>query len=193
MKTALIITGVILSPIILYGIAVIIGFLDMKLDRLFGLLYKKNKSEEKDDTSTTRTRYSHRQRVARYILLGAIATLFAVLSLIVFILDGVAMSIMMLVFGLLITLLPFFLCLQVWRSYEIIEDEGIWVYRIFSKRFVKYSDMAYYKKNAGGWSDLYEIVVFGADNKRLMWVYGAKVGMCSILDALKKHEIKRED
>ena len=150
MKTFLIIVGVILSPIILYGIAVLVGFLDMKLDRLFGLLYKKNKSEEKDDTSTTRTRYYHRQRVARYILLGATATLFFVLSLIVFILDGVAMSIAMLVLGLLITLLPFFLCLQVWRSYEIIEDEGIWIYRIFSKRFVKYSDMAHYKRTGHG-------------------------------------------
>jgi hypothetical protein len=193
MKTALIILGVVLAPMIIYGIAIALGWLDMKLANFSGYIYKRNDTEAKDDTVITKTRYTHRQKVLRYSLFGAVAMIFSVLSLVVFIAEGTVPGIMILAFGAIMTILPFFLLLEMWLSYEVIEDGGIYMHRIFGKKFVRFSDMSYYKQNGNGYSDLYEIVVYGSDNKRLMWVHGAKVGMPSIINALENKQIKKED
>ena len=193
MKTVLIIFGVVLAPIIFYGIAMVIGWLDIKLAKACGHIYKRNDTEGKDDTATTKTRYTHRQKVLRYALFGTVAMIFAALSLAVFIEEGMIPGIMIMAFGAIITVLPFFLCLEVWLSYEVIEDDGIYIHRIFGKKLVKFSDMSYYRQNGNGYSDLYEIVVYDSNNKRLTWIHGAKVGMPAIINALENHQIKREN
>ena len=193
MKIVLIITCVILSPVILYGIALAVGFLDVRLEKLMSLVYAKNEEEKQQDANTERTAYPRRRRVARYIFLGTLLPLFAALSVAVFITQGVALGIMISVFLVLMALLPFFLCLEVWRCYEVISDEGIVVCRIFGKKLLRYTQMAYYKKDCGGYTDLYEITVYGSNNKRQVRISGGKVGMLSILNALEKHGIKNEN
>ena len=42
MKTVLIIIGVILLPAIIYLCALLLGLIDIKLESIFGLLYKKS-------------------------------------------------------------------------------------------------------------------------------------------------------
>ena len=183
MKTVLIIACVILSPVILYGIALAVGFLDVRLEKLMSLVYAKNEEEKQQDANTERTAYPRRRRVARYIFLGTLLPLFAALSVAVFITQGVVLGIMISVF----------LVLKVWRCYEVISDEGIVVCRIFGKKLLRYTQMAYYKKDCGGYTDLYEITVYGSNNKRQVRISGGKVGMLSILNALEKHGIKNEN
>lgn len=193
MKTVLIIAGVILSPIILYGVALAVGFLDTRLNKLISLVYGKSEDEKRIDAVAERTLYPRRIRVARYIFLGTLTPLFITLSVAVFITQGVVPGIMISVFLALMLLLPLFLCLQVWRSYEIIGEEGITVHRILGKKFLRYSEMSSYRKDSGGYAELYEITVYGTDNKRLAWISGGKVGMLSILNSLDKNGIKEEN
>ena len=193
MKTVLIIAGVILSPIILYGVALAVGFLDTRLNKLISLVYGKSEDEKRIDAVAERTLYPRRIRVARYIFLGTLTPLFITSSVAVFITQGVVPGIMISVFLALMLLLPLFLCLQVWRSYEIIGEEGITVHRILGKKFLRYSEMSSYRKDSGGYAELYEITVYGTDNKRLAWISGGKVGMLSILNSLDKNGIKEEN
>lgn len=193
MKTVLIILGVVLAPVIIYGVAMVIGWLDMKLADACGHIYERNDTEAKDDTAITKTRYTRRQKVLRYALFCVVAMVFGALSLAVFIEEGMIPGIMIMAFGAIIAILPFFLCLEVWLSYEVIEDDGIYVHRIFGKKLVRFSAMSYYRQNGNGYSDTYEIVVYDSDNKRLMWIHGAKVGMPAIINALENHRIKREN
>lgn len=192
MKTALIVIGVILAPILFYLCTVLFGFLDMKIDKIFGLIYEKNESEEAEDAHIKRTIYSRRRRTLRYIFLGVTVVLFLTLSIIAFIGEGIVIGTMMATLGALITILPLALCLQVWLSYEVIEDDGILVHRVFGKRFVKYTDMSYYKKDGNAYKGQIEIYVYDSNNKRLMWIYGSRVGTRAVLSALDKNGIKRE-
>jgi hypothetical protein len=102
------------------------------------------------------------------------------------------MGIMMSVFGAIVTVLPLSLCLQVWLSYEVIEDDGILVHRVFGKRFVRYSDMAYYRTESGAYERQVDIHVYGCDGKRLVWVYGDRVGARAVLNALDSHGIENQ-
>jgi hypothetical protein len=192
MKTVLIIVGVILAPVLFYFGAMLVGLLDMKLERLVALLYKKSESEQADDAYTKITRYSKRRRTLRYIFLGVTASLFLTLSIIVFLGEDAVMGIMMSVFGAIVTVLPLSLCLQVWLSYEVIEDDGILVHRVFGKRFVRYSDMAYYRTESGAYERQVDIHAYGCDGKRLVWVYGDRVGARAILNALDSHGIENQ-
>ena len=189
MKTALIIVGVIFVPIILYLCAVAFGFLDMKIHNIFGLIYKKSENEQADDVHTKKTGYSKRRKAIRYIFLAVTVVFFLILSIIAFLGEGVVIGTMMAVLGSLVTILPLSLCLQVWLSYEIIEEDGILVHRVFGKRFVKYPDMSYYKTNCGAYDGQIEICVYNSQNKRLIWMSGDRVGTRAVLNALEKNKI----
>lgn len=196
MKVALIIIGIILVPVILYLSAALVGFLEMSLEmrieKLIALLYKKNEREQEDDIYTLRTRYSQRRRCVRYLFLACTVIPFTLLSVVICIKDGLAMAIMLAAFGCLISILPLSLCLQVWLSYEVITDDGIFVHRVFGKRFVRYTEMKYYKTEKGTYEFQQDVYIYGHDDKRVIWLYGNRIGTRAILNALDTNGIEKE-
>ena len=192
MKIALIIICVIFAPFIFYLGAALLGSIDMRLERVIGILYKFSESERSDDEHTVKTRYSKRRAVARLALFGATVLLFTVLTVVAFFTEDIVIGFMMLALGSLLTLLPLCLVLQLLRSYELIKDDGICVHRVFGKRFVSYSDMACYKKDKSAYTDSYDLFIYGINGRRLAWIHGGKVGTRSVLNALGTHEIKEK-
>ena len=191
MKTVLIILGVILSPAILYFLAFILGLLDMKVQSIIPMLYSMSDIEMMEDSSVERTRYSHRITVARHLLLGVVVLLFTTISVIGFVVDGPRAGIVLAIFGAVLTLLPLYLCLQTRLSYEIIGPSRIYVSRVFGRRRILYDEMAYYRQNESWLGDVCEIVVYGADGKRLLWVHG-RVGIQALINALEAHGVRKE-
>ena len=192
MKTALIILCVILSPAILYLAAVAVGFLDMRLTGLIRHFYKISDAERQYDENAKRTKYSLRKRVSRYIFLGIFVAIFGTLSIVAFATEDAIIGAMMTALGSLLTALPLSLCLQAWLSYEVIKEDGIDVHRIFFKKFIAYSDMTCYTSERGVYDALSDVTVYGADNKRLIWISG-RLGTNAIISTLNSHGIIQKE
>lgn len=193
MKTALIVIGVILSPMILYLIFVILGLTDMGLNNLLDrILLGKTEEEELGEATMTRTGYAKRRKISNCVFLVLTIAFFAVAAAWVFIANEMLAGVTVVIFGSLVTLFPLTLFLNSVLTYEVIEDDGILVRRVFSKRKVKYSDMAYYKSEQGmqsKWTDLY---VYAPDDKCLIRVIDGRVGTESLINAIEAHGIKKE-
>ena len=192
MKIALIIIGVIFAPFIFYLGAALVGSIDMKLEGVIGILYQFSESEKIEDVHTEKTKYSKRRAVVRLAFLGATVLLFTALTVVAFLSEDAVIGFMMLALGFSVTLLPLCLTLQLFRSYELIKDDGICIHRVFGERFVSYSDMAYYKKDKSAYTDSYDLFIYGTNDKRLAWIHGGKVGTRSVLNVLEAHDIKEK-
>lgn len=193
MKTALIIVGVILSPMILYIVFAILGLIDSRIDKFFDkLLSARTEDEEQGESVTTRTGYSRRRKRIRRIIFALATVFFTVLTALTFIEGERIMGFVMLTFALCTMSIPLFICLQSELTYEIIGEDGIFVRRIFKRKTIKYSEMAYYKTEQGmkvEWTDLY---VCSWDGKCLIRVVDGRVGTESLINALDSHGIKKE-
>ena len=165
----------------------------MKLSGIIEHFYRSSNVEKEYDLYAQRTKYPRKRRIARYIFLGAFIALFGTLSVIAFVTEDRIIGAMMAALGSLLTLLPLSLCLQVWLSYEVITEEGITVHRVFSKKLIRYSDMTYYVTESRAYDDLPEIFIYGADNRRLVWIGAGRLGMGAIISTLNSHGIKQKE
>ena len=193
MKTTLIILGIVLFPMILYLVFALLGFADMGLNKVFDrIALAKTENEAEDEHTVTRTGYSKRRKALRRAILFIVLAIFVATTVFAFVFEGKFAGVAMLILSLAITWIPLFVYLQAELTYEIIEDDGIIVRRITSKKKIKYSDMAYYKAERGmypEWTDLY---VYSESGKRLIRVIDGRIGTQALVNALEAHGIKKE-
>lgn len=166
---------------ILVYIAICIG------SEFFGewVAYGRSKKEDTVDRYAVRTRYSFRFRFFS-ILVSSLTCIVFVISLIFAAINhslDITALIAMIISALVIISFPLLLTLIIYRTYEVIQEEGILVKRLTKTKLIPYSDMGSYTYTFN------QLVVYDHTGRILFDIADNRIGKQAVLEQIVAHNI----
>ena len=152
-------------------------------------IYGQSKKEEAENEIINKTKYPHRFTICSIIALIITVILFAVGTVLICVFEKDFPThswIVLILSEIFISTIPLLLTLLSFRTYEIIQIDGILVVRLFKKRFVKYSEMASYHYSFN------QLTVYDNKHKAIFGVYDNRVGLKKLLNQLDYNGVYRE-
>ena len=152
-------------------------------------IYGQSKKEKAENGVITRTKFPRRFTLCSLVALFVTVVLFVVGTVLICIFEKDFPThswIAFILSAIFIIAIPLLLTLLALRTYEIIRADGIFVVRLFKKKFVKYSEMASYQYSFN------QLTVYDNQHKVLFGVYDNRVGLKSLLNQLDINGIFRE-
>ena len=168
-----------IGVILLFGIAALLEF----------LMFSTTKKEEKEDAFITRTHVPKRRTILCLIITLVLVVSFMSGTVAIILFDNsneVSFWIAYTLGCLFVISVPMILLLICISDYEVIMNNGIYVHRIFRKKFIKFNELSSYSYSFN------QLTVFDKSDKPVIFVADMRIGLKSLISELEYHGIHKK-
>ena len=155
---------------------------------ILNLLYKHTKKEELENDILYKTKFPKRFKIFSLVVLVLFLTFFIIGCILISIFDRdfpFSSWIAFVISCFFIFLVPLFLTIYSFCTYEIIKEDGFVISRLFKRKFIAYTEISYFEYE----ETFNQLTVFNYSNKSIFCIGDNRVGIKSVLKHLRKKGI----